>query len=284
MEDAPTPTVTPSTPSVDTPIQPASPESVAPSSGPDSGEGAPLSPPERRRVAPDELAREVDLDSWTHDDWKKVPGYNAAQEKFLREQHARVSREIETRLQTEAAGREHIQRWDAWFKSLTPEQYRQAMEQPEYAAEWNRLQHYKTQPQAKVALDAASRHLLDLMKQDFAGRPDFEHLVKDGTWEKLVALDPELDPGDSAQGVKFLNRLVEQLVKQRERSFESRVKAEVNKRLAEHHLTGDEADLVPAGSESSNGKDHDRAILDHGGNVENMRAAFKRLHGVEAPV
>ena len=205
------------------------------------------------------------LASWIakadHKALSQIPAYNQQ----IQRAQAKLRKDLEAESQAKSAEAALVGEWDTWFQSLTDDEFREAMADPQRQKAYEIVRNHKAQA---ATTGPGAQHIaakiVEGLQKSLQERPEFADLK----WDELLALD---DPGDFLQGV--IDHGVSKAQRKIEASIEKEVEARVQDRLAQHNLSTPEPEGAP-GDSMGKGTDGDSFLKDFAAGKNND---FKRV-------
>ncbi len=195
-----------------------------------------------------------------HKALSQIPAYNQQ----IQRAQAKLRKEVEAETQARSAEARLVGEWDTWFQSLSDDEFREAMSDPQRQKAYEVVRNYKAQAVDAPNAQAVAAKIVEGLQKSLQERPEFADLK----WDELLALD---DPGDFFHGV-----IEHGLSKERrkiEASIEKEVEARVQDRLAKHNLSTSEPSGAP-GDIRGGATDSDSFLKDFASGKSND---FKRV-------
>lgn len=196
-----------------------------------------------------------------HKALSQVPAYNQQ----IQRAQAKLRKDLEAESQARSAEAKLVGEWDTWFQSLTADEFRQAMEDPQRQKAYEIVRNYKQTAQTSGPNAAAiAAKIVEGLQKSLQERPEFADLK----WDELLALD---DPGEFLQNV--IDHGVSKAQRKIEASIEKEVEARVQDRLAKHNLSTPEPEGAP-GDQAGGATTSDAFLRDFAAGKNND---FKRV-------
>ena len=164
------------------------------------------------------------LSTKTHDELKHLPAYNSQVQRGL----AKIQNEQAHMVEEYQA----LAQWDNWFGQLNPQQFRQAMGNPEYADIAARVTRWRAEgaPNGVLTRQVVAEQMISQIQQYLSGHDELRDLVDN--WDEL------LQEKDFA---KFVGKLVDhgtgKKTAAKTAALEKEARAQMAQILQAHHIS-----------------------------------------------